>query len=454
MRLFTQVFGKIGGPGKKVLENQTSFGQEFKSKFGKKSEPVRETVNEIRQLIDDQIFNEPRSNRDQGHRSQRSQSNSSQTKNKRTRKREKGIHISEKLSPAFTADAKAVLESSLQVLKELDMNYQDLLDDLSFDDKLEIPIIHVRQHLKVLYPDPDDYRRISGCLKYLDRNKNGSAHYLEIFDFFNGSINSPRANQLEQIWVKHGLKRGLGADVAKLIKSKNEAHLKGGLQKGLGLLFNKKAKQKMDQMSESEILRAVNRLLERNGFTIEDVIDDLDFDANFDVSMIDLKNVFREKLEKKEDLRMMVRALRTMDTNMNGNVNFTEFVDFTKRLDEVSEEMEEGGAGGFEEEGVDATESSRPIGRMIHDLGRSQGRGFDERSRGGRRDDKRGDRRDDRRNEGRMNQAGRSKRAGGISQRFAHNRKFLESQMVRNLNKKRHEQSRSRFDETGKARDI
>lgn len=285
------------------------------------------TVNEIRQLIDNEIFD-------------------SQEKNSKNFKKKRRPN----------RDGEDILNECIDVLQRENMTFQDILDELDFDANMDISVIKIRQYFNYKFQEEDSRRRMIKSLRHLDKNRNGSSNYMEILEFFTGTANDVDINPLKMVFLNNDLSRSMGRQVGELIKSKNQKYIGDNLRKGIHQITNQKDHERLKNMGEKERLSLFVSTLEKNELAFEELIDDMDYDANLDVPMIHIKNYFKSKIEDKGDIRVILSVVQKMDVNKNGNINYSEFIEFLQKLKKFEENGQE-----LSEENDIRTESESPL---------------------------------------------------------------------------------------------
>lgn len=349
--LFWSVFKFDKNKWASSKSQEASFVREYNRKFQSNLEQFDQdassvkatdnTINEIRRLIDDEIFDGESPQEPKPGRSGRSQS-------------------------------ERILDECNAVLKREGMTYQDVLDELDFDKDLDISVIKIRQYFKYKFSHEEDLRRMVKSLRFVDKNRNGSTNYMEILEFFTGTSKGLDVNPVKAIFLSNNLSGNFGNKIGGLIKSKNQKLLKHQLEKKLGQLSNKHDHQRLQNMSPTERMRLFADVLARHELSFEEVIDEMDYDQNLDVPLIKIKSYFREKIKDKKDTRLVICVLREMDTNSNGNVNYSEFIEFLQRLKRL---QAQGSRGSLEEVKMGAnmeTQTESPlntgscVGKAMH----------------------------------------------------------------------------------------
>jgi hypothetical protein len=211
------------------------------------------------------------------------------------------------------------------------MEFQDVLDELQFNKYMSISIIDVGHYFKEKFSG-NDLKCLLSSLKFFDANKNGNTNYMEIFDFFM-STKSTKNSSEQAVFNSANFKSGLNKNLKNFINQQNSNLMKNDIHKGISNLLNKKGNQsKLDGLSEKELIERFKVLLKKLGRNFQEIIEELDYDSNLDVPMVEIKTYFKEITQEKDDLRLALKVIQHMDINKNGNINYSEFMDFLNKL--------------------------------------------------------------------------------------------------------------------------
>lgn len=319
LALFDSLFQTKAEKWASTAAEEASFVREYNRKFesnlrgedqekegpeGRATDRTGDTVNEIRQLIDDEIFD--------------------------------GKRPAQSRRDPQGGDNERILDECNAVLKKHGLGFQDVLDELDFDAELNISVIKVRQFFKYRFADSRDFRTMVKSLRFVDKNRNGSTDYMEVLEFFTGTSSALEVHPLKTVFLSNNLSGNFGARLGSLIKSKNCSVARREHLEALGQRSNQAAQRRIQEMSGDARLKLFAEILAKHELSFEEVIDEMDFDRHLNVCLVEVKAFLKERLGDATDAREALCVLRELDSNGNGLVNYSEFLAFLQRLRGVS----------------------------------------------------------------------------------------------------------------------